>query len=175
MSGISIFIHHIFNCDPHPGNYIFPGPSKVAFLDFGCVKRFKPKMMKTWKKMMVDFFEGNREAFIQDLKDAGFIEQDASKEMEDYLIQMYAFLFEPNYIEGEFHYKKDRIKESWNWIYKDNPYKFDLNLPKDWTFVNRLQWGMWAVLAELDTKFAHKERVCDLLKIDPNKKYPGLS
>jgi predicted unusual protein kinase regulating ubiquinone biosynthesis (AarF/ABC1/UbiB family) len=29
-----------FNGDPHPGNYLFHGGGKVAFLDFGMVKHF---------------------------------------------------------------------------------------------------------------------------------------
>jgi predicted unusual protein kinase regulating ubiquinone biosynthesis (AarF/ABC1/UbiB family) len=28
--------HGIFNCDPHPGNYLFLDDGRVAFLDFGC-------------------------------------------------------------------------------------------------------------------------------------------
>jgi predicted unusual protein kinase regulating ubiquinone biosynthesis (AarF/ABC1/UbiB family) len=30
---------HLFNADPHPGNYIFHEDGSVSFLDFGCVKR----------------------------------------------------------------------------------------------------------------------------------------
>jgi predicted unusual protein kinase regulating ubiquinone biosynthesis (AarF/ABC1/UbiB family) len=31
---------HLFNADPHPGNYLFHDDGRVSFLDFGCVKRF---------------------------------------------------------------------------------------------------------------------------------------
>jgi predicted unusual protein kinase regulating ubiquinone biosynthesis (AarF/ABC1/UbiB family) len=31
---------HLFNADPHPGNYLFHPDGTVTFLDFGCVKRF---------------------------------------------------------------------------------------------------------------------------------------
>ncbi len=31
---------HLFNADPHPGNYVFHEDGSVSFLDFGCVKRF---------------------------------------------------------------------------------------------------------------------------------------
>lgn len=30
----------LFNADPHPGNYLFPEPGRVVFLDFGCVQRY---------------------------------------------------------------------------------------------------------------------------------------
>jgi predicted unusual protein kinase regulating ubiquinone biosynthesis (AarF/ABC1/UbiB family) len=31
---------HMFNADPHPGNYLLHEDGSVSFLDFGCVKRF---------------------------------------------------------------------------------------------------------------------------------------
>lgn len=30
---------HMYNADPHPGNYLFHDDGRVSFLDFGCVKR----------------------------------------------------------------------------------------------------------------------------------------
>ncbi len=32
----------LINADPHPGNYMFHEDGSVSFLDFGCVKRFRP-------------------------------------------------------------------------------------------------------------------------------------
>ncbi len=37
---------HLFNADPHPGNYIFHEDGSVSFLDFGCVKRFGPEQIQ---------------------------------------------------------------------------------------------------------------------------------
>ncbi len=34
--------HHVFNGDPHPGNYILHDDGTVTFLDFGLVKRWGP-------------------------------------------------------------------------------------------------------------------------------------
>lgn len=34
-----------FNADPHPGNYVFHDDGTVSFLDFGCVKRFRPEQV----------------------------------------------------------------------------------------------------------------------------------
>jgi predicted unusual protein kinase regulating ubiquinone biosynthesis (AarF/ABC1/UbiB family) len=34
--------HHLFNADPHPGNFLFHDDGGVTFLDFGCVKRLEP-------------------------------------------------------------------------------------------------------------------------------------
>jgi predicted unusual protein kinase regulating ubiquinone biosynthesis (AarF/ABC1/UbiB family) len=36
----SLYRFRIFNADPHPGNYLFPGDGTVAFIDFGSCKAF---------------------------------------------------------------------------------------------------------------------------------------
>src|SRR5918996_234543 len=36
----SLHRFRLFNGDPHPGNYLFPGDGRVVFLDFGSVKMF---------------------------------------------------------------------------------------------------------------------------------------
>ena len=39
----SLYRLHLFNGDPHPGNYLFRPGGRVTFLDFGLVKRFDPQ------------------------------------------------------------------------------------------------------------------------------------
>jgi len=36
----SLYRFRIFNADPHPGNYLFPGDGSVVFIDFGSCKTF---------------------------------------------------------------------------------------------------------------------------------------
>lgn len=36
----SLYRFRVFNADPHPGNYLFPGDGTVAFIDFGSCKAF---------------------------------------------------------------------------------------------------------------------------------------
>jgi predicted unusual protein kinase regulating ubiquinone biosynthesis (AarF/ABC1/UbiB family) len=35
--------HGLLNIDPHPGNFVFHDDGSVSFLDFGCVKRYRPQ------------------------------------------------------------------------------------------------------------------------------------
>ena len=37
---------HMFNADPHPGNYVLHDDGTVSFLDFGCVKRFEREQVE---------------------------------------------------------------------------------------------------------------------------------
>lgn len=38
----SLFRHGLYNCDPHPGNYLLLGEGRIAILDYGCVRAFEP-------------------------------------------------------------------------------------------------------------------------------------
>jgi predicted unusual protein kinase regulating ubiquinone biosynthesis (AarF/ABC1/UbiB family)/ribosomal protein L7/L12 len=37
-----LFKHGLYNCDPHPGNYIFLPDGRVAVVDYGCTREFEP-------------------------------------------------------------------------------------------------------------------------------------
>ena len=39
----SIFVHHLVNIDPHPGNYVFHDDGRVSFLDFGAAVTIDPR------------------------------------------------------------------------------------------------------------------------------------
>ena len=44
--------HGLFNADPHPGNYVFLGDGRVAFLDFGCVQDFPIEVPASFARML---------------------------------------------------------------------------------------------------------------------------
>ena len=40
-----LFKHGLYNCDPHPGNYVFLPDGRVAVVDFGCTHEFEPNFV----------------------------------------------------------------------------------------------------------------------------------
>lgn len=36
----TLYRHGLYNCDPHPGNYLFLSDGRVAMLDYGCTREF---------------------------------------------------------------------------------------------------------------------------------------
>src|SRR5215469_8686232 len=68
MAYASIFQHHLFNCT-HPGNYLFLKDGRVAFIDFGCVKRFRPEFIGQWRDLLCAVLEQDRRRFEQRLLD----------------------------------------------------------------------------------------------------------
>src|SRR5262249_7341559 len=74
----SILKHGRFNGDPHPGNYLFDGEGRVAFLDFGCVKYFPAQMLADWKRLVISHLSGDHAAFRRQIVTLGFIKPDAA-------------------------------------------------------------------------------------------------
>jgi predicted unusual protein kinase regulating ubiquinone biosynthesis (AarF/ABC1/UbiB family) len=60
----SMYGHGVFNGDPHPGNYLFQEDGGVAFLDFGCVKRFSGQFLHDLSALNRALIEGDRESFL---------------------------------------------------------------------------------------------------------------
>jgi predicted unusual protein kinase regulating ubiquinone biosynthesis (AarF/ABC1/UbiB family) len=48
----SLYRLHLFNGDPHPGNYLFRPGGRVTFLDFGLVKRFDPREVAYFERFI---------------------------------------------------------------------------------------------------------------------------
>jgi predicted unusual protein kinase regulating ubiquinone biosynthesis (AarF/ABC1/UbiB family) len=36
----TLYRHGLYNCDPHPGNYLFLDDGRIAMLDYGCTREF---------------------------------------------------------------------------------------------------------------------------------------
>jgi predicted unusual protein kinase regulating ubiquinone biosynthesis (AarF/ABC1/UbiB family) len=41
----SLFRRGLYNCDPHPGNYLFVDDGRIAMLDYGCTRVFEPEFV----------------------------------------------------------------------------------------------------------------------------------
>ena len=55
------------------------------------------------------------------------------------------------------------------WV--DNPNRFQTNIPAEWVFLSRFQWGMFAVLAKLRAEVNWRRRLLDLV-YEPGERRP---
>src|SRR5690606_38289998 len=69
----SLFVHGVYNGDPHPGNYLFHEDGSVTFLDFGCVRRFDADFIATWKAFARSVIDGERDVFRDRFRALGFV------------------------------------------------------------------------------------------------------
>lgn len=160
----SILSHGAFNADPHPGNYLFQrdGELRVALLDFGCVKRYPPEFIALWKRLLRSALEDDAAA-MREVAEAMHIIRDASRYNFDYHRQMLHALYAPWLTDKPFRFSSEYVSDTWRAMIVDNQNKFRMNMPRQWMFANRLQWGLFAVLALLDAEAMWRTTMLDLL------------
>jgi predicted unusual protein kinase regulating ubiquinone biosynthesis (AarF/ABC1/UbiB family) len=148
----SILRFGVFNGDPHPGNYLFDDQGRVVFLDFGCVKYFPAPMLANWKALVTAHLHGQRDEFGQKLVALGFIPS-ATVEESAALYDYFGYFYEPFQQDRSFTFSRDYNRKSFRMIFKPEGrfagFEKKLNMPADFVFVNRIQWGVYSILADL--------------------------
>jgi predicted unusual protein kinase regulating ubiquinone biosynthesis (AarF/ABC1/UbiB family) len=151
----SIIRHGMFNGDPHPGNYLFDADGRVVFLDFGCVKYFPDEMLTNWRALVTAHLAGDRHAFAQQLVALTFIPSTDGFDL-DVLFDYFGYFYEPIQHDREFVFTRDYNSQSFKQVFKPEGsaagLSKKLNMPRDFVFVNRIQWGVHSVLAHLGAR-----------------------
>ena len=143
-----IFRHRLFNADPHPGNYLFPEGGAVAFVDFGCVKRYSRELVRLWARYTWALSEGRREEADRLAVQLGWVADPDGFDF-DYHHKMMRKLCEPLISEEPFRFNRHFVENNWKLAIVENPNRTRARIPRELLFANRLQWGLHSVLAEL--------------------------
>jgi predicted unusual protein kinase regulating ubiquinone biosynthesis (AarF/ABC1/UbiB family) len=157
----------IYNADPHPGNYLIDPDGSVTFLDFGCVRRFEPAMIATWKAMARAVLAGDRDRFAAGFRALGLVGRERKFDWS-YQWDAMRFLYTP-FLEPGFRHHPEHVRKSFGVLMFDNPNRLKIAMPPEWLFLNRLQWGLNAVLAQLSAAGPWREIIDELLAapLDP--------
>ena len=142
-----LFRRCVYNADPHPGNYLIADDGDVTFLDFGCVRRFDPAMIAAWKAMARAILAGDRAGFRRGFEGLGFVGRARKFDWDAQWAAM-QYVYRPMSEPG-FRFSMDYVQGSFGPMVFDNPNRLRIAMPPEWLFLNRLQWGLNAVLASL--------------------------
>lgn len=157
----ALFKHGVLYADPHPGNYRFLGAGRVAFLDYGCVKKMPPHLLAGTKRYITSAMDQDWEEFERACVEVlGYDPSDpaAFKLLVDYS----KMILEPLTTDGTFRQTREIAREAVAFLVRGGkhvmkPKEGDvlpnlpkpINVPQDHTFMNRLQWGLASVMAGL--------------------------
>ncbi len=170
----SILRYGVFNGDPHPGNYLLDSDGKVIFLDYGCVKYFPPDMLKAWRALVGSHLTGNHVSFRRHLVELGFITDDAPLDA-DGLYSYFDYFYEPAQKDEPFQFTRAYNAQSFRRMFSPDGqfagFQKHLNMPPDFVFVNRIQWGVYSILAEL-TAEANWRRIDAEYRLGKNASTP---
>jgi predicted unusual protein kinase regulating ubiquinone biosynthesis (AarF/ABC1/UbiB family) len=150
-----VFGDAMFNGDPHPGNYLFPGEGRVVCLDFGCVRFFTDELMTTWKRLARVVLAGDRAAFREAFLATGFPASDRFDYDQQWRVMQY--LYEPM-MRPKFRYDREYTARLFKIMPKTSPNMRRMNIRPEWLLVQRLQWGMNGILARLNAEGDFGER-----------------
>jgi predicted unusual protein kinase regulating ubiquinone biosynthesis (AarF/ABC1/UbiB family) len=170
-----------FNADPHPGNYLFHDDGGVTFLDFGCVKQFSPHQVAAMRRVSAAVFEDDdADALFESFVDLGCIPR-KTKLQPQRVFEWWAPIWDPGRGQSP---PFTFTSEFAAWVMERNFDAFgewrDIargmgigRESKDWTFLTRIQLGLYSVLGALragrDWRVIHDE----LRKGDPPKTVLG--
>jgi predicted unusual protein kinase regulating ubiquinone biosynthesis (AarF/ABC1/UbiB family) len=147
-----IFGWGTFDADPHPGNYLFVRDgSRVAFVDYGCVKHLPVPVLREWRSFVRARLYGDAEASRRHALKLGFV--DAGPEADvDGVIAALTRLYLPFRLDGRQRYPSPWSEVSVSEVLLGErlaDVRRNLRIPKDLVFVNRTLVGMSMVLSRL--------------------------
>ena len=142
----------VFNGDPHPGNYRFHDDGSVTFLDFGLVKRWSPGEFDKLAPILDATLDQDAEGVVAAGVAAGFLPPDHGFDPE--------FVFE--YVRGPYEpFLVDSFTYTRGWTARALQTVIDvqgrygeliktLNMPASYVILDRVVWGMSALLSRLE-------------------------
>lgn len=145
----SIYLHGIFNGDPHPGNYLFMPDGKVAFLDFGCVKRFPEKFIADLRFLNRSYLTANKDAYFEKCVEMGFIRDGYQHKVDrDWLWSYARWFYLPILDDGQpFRFTPEYCRQAVSQIFGENMRL--LSMPPEYVMMNRITFGLNSILSRM--------------------------
>jgi predicted unusual protein kinase regulating ubiquinone biosynthesis (AarF/ABC1/UbiB family) len=143
---------HMFNADPHPGNYVLHEDGGVSFLDYGCVKRFSGEQIQVIDAIARACLRDDVLGTWRMCVEAGFFNSSDAVTPEE------AFA----YLRGdwEMFWARERFVLTPEYVARWIEHRFSpsgpsanalrhFKLAPEYTFAGRMELGMVAVIAQL--------------------------
>jgi predicted unusual protein kinase regulating ubiquinone biosynthesis (AarF/ABC1/UbiB family) len=147
----SIYRLHSFNGDPHPGNYLFNPGGQVTFLDYGLVKHFDSVVLRAFQDMLDSvLLDPDGARFRKVVEDAGLLKPGApvtEAEVMDYFGHFYEILVDDT-VPVTHEYASETVQK----LFVPGPVTKWANLPPSFVIVQRINLGLYAILAELGSR-----------------------
>jgi len=142
----SMHRYHLFNGDPHPGNYIFHPDGQVTFLDFGCVKFFESDFIGHLQGLNRAIVEDDLERFEHYVRELAIVLPGRPYDQE-FLWSFFQYHAAPFATDEVFTFSPEYLAQARDVMNPKDLRK--LNLPPDLIFFNRITFGLNAIFQQL--------------------------
>lgn len=143
---------HVFNADPHPGNYLFHDDGSISCLDFGCVKRFDAEEIESLDTIMRECLRGDLDETWRLSVEGGFFAPSGSLTREEVFrywrepLEMYwgeqPFTITPEYVAKLIEARYSPTGPSANAFHH-------LTAPPTYAIMGRIDIGVMSLISEL--------------------------
>jgi len=137
----------VFNADPHPGNYLFPGDGRMVVLDYGCVREFSPEQVRAYAALGEAVRRDAPESIHDALRALGATRAPSAKR-ENTVRNILRAFFAPTLED-----RPTRIQPgagvSMSRLFADKRAMMGLGLPGSLLFLFRIKFGLYGVLARI--------------------------
>ncbi|MFW2383643.1 MAG: ABC1 kinase family protein [Acidimicrobiales bacterium] len=150
----AIYREHMFNGDPHPGNYLFQPGGRVTFLDFGLVKEFEPEETKLFEDLITHMvLNHDPRSFRLLIEDAGLLSRasgHSDAEVIDYFSFYYRYVMEDRPVTIDADYAADGVSMLFDMNSEHGSLMKQLNVPPSFVVLQRITLGLMGLFAQLD-------------------------
>ncbi len=149
----SLYRLHVFNGDPHPGNYLFRTGGRVTFLDFGLVKHFQPDELEVFEHMIKAMvIDGDHRRFREVVEENGLIAANkgfTDDQVADYLRHFYDFLMYDGPYTMTPEYASETVRRFFDTSGPYTELQKAANVPPFMVIIQRINLGLYALLGDL--------------------------
>jgi len=146
----SLFLHGLYNCDPHPGNYLFQEDGRVAMLDYGCTREFAPDFVDALRRLTLAVHRDDRDDLHRAFLGLGMVRENKQYSFEvarDLVRSFYGPMLEDRTMAINL-----GTAMSMRDVFKAKRELMKLSLPGEFLFLFRIRFGLMSVLARLGAR-----------------------
>jgi predicted unusual protein kinase regulating ubiquinone biosynthesis (AarF/ABC1/UbiB family) len=146
----ALFRYQLYNCDPHPGNYLFQPEGTVVMLDYGCTREFDAAFVGRLAELTRAVHQDSRQALH-----AAFVALSMVPESQRYDFETARGLVRAFYgpmLRNEVRTIDLGEARGMRQVLESKRHLLQLTLPGEFLFLFRIRFGLMSVLARLGAR-----------------------
>ena len=147
----SIYRHHLFNGDPHPGNYIVLADGAVGFVDYGCVAEFSDEAVAAFERILRAIMSRDIEEWRAAVEAAGILRPNApftTEELWDHMHWYWAPILEDD-VTFTPELAAEMVRRNTQTTGIGGRINQHCNVPEGMIFLTRINFGLSGLLANI--------------------------
>lgn len=145
----TLYRHGLYNCDPHPGNYVF-APGRLVMLDYGCTRAFEPAFVRGLAALTAALHDDDPAALRRALLAVGLMDEKHAHDLDTVRGLLRAF-YGPMLKDEELVIAPGEARNARE-LLESKRELLKLRLPGEFLFLFRIRFGLLSLLGRLGAR-----------------------